>query len=219
MPGQIVGVGIVIHMFGVFVRPYYVMDFETTIDFRCASHPERGGFHQQRQPLITHKGIIMCRLPVSDDGPGDICHDVMLSKRGGHLLAYPGTDVDRRELWRFFLPTRRAFPWEQRAGPAVTTGFLPGTSEIQPAITQQAAGNLRAGKQMERQQEYFGIPEYVAFIPLSRQPFRGDTASLIMGRRHRGQVPDRIIQRHLILRFRRRHFHTSVTPDGFPGIR
>ena len=219
MPGQIVGISVVVHMLGVFVRSDNVMDFETTINFRRAAHPERGGFHQQRQAFVSHKGIIVRRLPVSDDGPGNVRHDVVFRQRGGHLLTRAGSDVDSRELRRLFQPAGGAFPWKQRAGPAVATGFFPRPGQVEPTIAQQATGDLRSREEMERQQENFGIPEDVAFIPLARQPFGGDTASLIMGWRHGRQMPDGVIQRHLILMFRRLHLHPSIAPDLLPGTR
>ncbi|SPX65356.1 Uncharacterised protein [Leclercia adecarboxylata] len=217
MPGKVVGISVVVHVFRVFIRPNHVMDFETPFDVGGPPHPERRGFHQQRHPFITHKGVILRRLPVSDDGPGNICHDVMFGQRGGHLLAYPRANIDRRELWRLFLPACCAFPGEQRARPAVTTGLRACAREVQPAVTQQTACYLRTVEQMERQKEYFGIPEDVAFIALTGQPFGRDAASFVMGRRHGCQMPDRVIQRHLVLMFRGCHLHPAIAPDLLPG--
>ena len=134
VPGQIVGVGVVVDMLGVFIRSDYVMDLKTTINFRRASHPERSGFHQQRQALIAHKGIVVCCLPVSDNGPGNICHDVMFSECGGDLLANPGADVNGREFWRLFLSAGRTFPREQCTRPTVTARFFPCACQIKPTI-------------------------------------------------------------------------------------
>ena len=80
---------------------------------------------------------------------------------------------------------------------------------VQPAIAQQTAGHLRTSEKMERQHEYFGVPEDVAFIPLTGQSLSGNAAPLIMGWRHGGQMPDGIVQRHLIVRRCRSHFHPA----------
>ena len=203
-------------MFGVFVRPNHIMNFQAPVNLRSAAHPERCRLHQQGQPFIAHKCVITRDLPVGHNGPGNVRHDVVFGQGGGHFLPHARTDVDSRKFRRLLFAARGALPREQRARPAVAAGFFPGPGQVQPAIAQQAAGHLRTGEKMERQHEYFGVPEDVAFIPLAGQSLSGNTAPLIMGWRHGGQMPDGIVQRHLIVRSCRSHFHPGITPFVFP---
>ena len=219
VPRQIVGVGVVIYVLRVFIRPDHVMDLQTVANFRRASHPEQRGFHEQRQAFIAHKGVILRCLPVGDNGPRDIRHDMMFSQRGGHFLTNARADVDRCEFWRLFLTARGTLPGEQGARPAVTACFFPGPRQVKPPVAQQTTGNIWSGKEMERQQENFGVPEHVAFIALPGQALGRNTAPFIMGRRHGREVPDRVIQRQLILMFGRRDVHPAVMPDLFPCAR
>ncbi|MNE13256.1 hypothetical protein D3C80_1060840 [compost metagenome] len=124
VPRHIIGIGIVIHVFGIFIGPDNIMNFQTTVNVNRAGNPEGRGFGKKCESFVAHESTVVSGLPVSHYRPGDIRHDMMFRQSRGHFLPDTGSNVDRRKFRRLFLPVAGAFPREQCTGPSITTCFF-----------------------------------------------------------------------------------------------
>ncbi|MNZ98514.1 hypothetical protein D3C78_1177980 [compost metagenome] len=113
VPCHIIGIGIVIHVLGVFIRSDNIVNFQTTVNVDRASHPEGCGFDKKRESFVAHENTVVSGLPVSHYRPGDIRRDMVFRQSRSHFLPDSRSDVDRRKFRCLFLAVAGTFPGKQ----------------------------------------------------------------------------------------------------------
>ncbi|MNF65710.1 hypothetical protein D3C84_474820 [compost metagenome] len=192
------------------------MDLQTPFHFDGTTHPELGGGLQQGNPLVAHEFAITGSLVVTHHGEGDVGDDMMLGQRRGYLLPQPGPDVDGCVLGRLLLTAEGTLPGEQGTLIAIAARLGTGLLQIEVAIAQQLARDTGLGKQVQRQQEYLGIPEHMALVAFATESLGRDAAPLIVRRCHRLEVIEGKVQGDLILIALTLHQHPALQPVRLP---
>lgn len=122
--GYIVGVCIIIDMFGIFVWFNNIMNFQTIVNFYRAVNLEFCRFQKQRYVFMRNEIFIFRGLLVLNNRLGDIGYQMMFRLRRGYFLSQFGANVNGGKFRRFFFVVARVFLRKQRVLLVVASRFF-----------------------------------------------------------------------------------------------